>query len=159
MGQLNEISQLTSTFVPGADLWAVPFSPHSAWFKKLNWYTSSQMTLWVYKKQPHFSDSLKKIINEEQLPFTDQKSLPEQNVLVYTENIFPNKGILALNADMGLQNWLVELHNKATSLNLNSIRIFWGSNQIEDLLKGLMAEQARFENFQLEVVTCEPDPL
>ncbi len=159
MGQLNEISQLASTFVPGADLWAVPFSPHSTWFKKLNWYTSSQMTLWVYKKQPTFSDALKKVIKDEQMPFSDQKTLPENNVLVYTQNIFPNKGILALNVDVGLQNWLVELHKKATELNLNTIRIFWGSNQIEDFLKGLMAEQHRFENFQLEVVTCEPDPL
>lgn len=159
MGQLNEISQLASTFVQGADLWAVPFSPYSTWFKKLNWYASSQMTLWVYKKQPHYSDTLQNIVKEEQFPFTDKPLSPDLNILVYTQDIFPNKGILALHVDMGLQNWLIELHKKATSLNLNSIRIFWGSNQIEDFLKGLMAEQARFENFQIEVVTCEPDPL
>lgn len=159
MGQLNEISQLASTFVPGADLWAVPFSPYSEWFKKLNWYTSSQLTLWVYKKPPVFSDSLRKIIQDEQLPFTDQKAADQNHILVYTQNIFPNKGVLALNVEIGLHKWLVELHKKALELNLNSIRIFWGSNQIEDLLKGLMAEQERFSDFELEVVTCEPDPL
>lgn len=159
MGQLNEISQLKSAFLPGSELWAVPLSPHSAWFKKLNWYTSSQMTLWVYKKQPQFSDSLTQIIKKEHLPFAAPKSTENQTLLVHTPDIFPNQGVIAIDVNVGLQNWLTELHQKASTLNLKSVRIFWGNNQIEDFLKGLMAQQDRFADFNLEVVTCEPDPL
>lgn len=159
MGQLNEISQLKSAFLPGSQLWAVPLSPNSAWFKKLNWYTSSQMTLWVYKKQASFSESLTQIIKKEQLPFAAPKNTENKTLLVHSQDVFPNKGVIAIDVNMGLENWLVELHQKASALKLNSIRIFWGNNQIEDFLKGLMNEQQRFVGYDLEVVTCEPEPL
>lgn len=163
MGQLNEISELSLTLLPGAELWAVPFSPSSQWFKKLNWYCASQLSRWIYRPTPHYADSLKQIIQSEQLPFTDQKQYPNDFILVHTEKIFPNKALMAINvepgAQSGLEKWLTDLQKKATQLELNTLRIFWGQKQIDDLLTGLKQTQSLFKDFNLEIVTCEPDPL
>lgn len=159
MGKLNEIPHLKSTFLPGAELWVVPMASDNTWFKKLNWYSSSQLSVWFYKRKPTFSEPLKRILNEEKLPFKSDLTHNFHSTLVHTAQIFPSKGLLAIDLSIGLETWFKELKQQAETLKINSIRIFWGQTQLEEFLKVLMAEQKNFASYSLEVVTCEPDPL
>jgi hypothetical protein len=156
---IKEISYLSACYNPGADLWVVPSSPNSSWYKKLNWYCSSQLSVWTYKKKPSFSNKLNEIISDETLPFTDKINDSGQDILVDTINIFPNRAVLAIDVSNGLYTWLDDLTKKSEQLNTNKIRIFWGQNQIQDLQRGLNEYRAKLSDLSLEIVTCEPDKL
>lgn len=156
---IKEISYLSACYSPGADLWIVPASPNNNWYKKLNWYCSSQLSVWSYKPQPKFSSKLKEIIKSETLPFIDEIHLTSNDILVETNNIFPNSAVLAMDASKGLNSLLEELIRKALQLNTNKIRIFWGQNQIQELIHGIQAHREYLNDLSLEIVTCEPDKL
>lgn len=156
---IKEISYPSACYAPGADLWVVPATANSAWYKKLNWYCSSQLTIWAYKKKPAFSDKLKQIIESESLPFSDDHSSTSKNILVDTANVFPNRAVLALDVSTGLTTWLSEIKAKSNQLNTNKIRIFWGQSQLQELLQGLKSIQKDLEDLSVEVITCEPDKL
>lgn len=156
---IKEISYLSACYNPGADLWVVPATSNSSWYKKLNWYCSSQLTIWTYKKQPSFSPQLKKIIQEEALPFEENPIVGSNNILVDTTHIFPNRAVLALDVSPGLKIWLQEIKRKSQQLNTSKIRIFWGQSQIQDLIQGLRDSQNLLEDLNLEIITCEPDKL
>ncbi len=156
---IKEISNLNACYNPGADLWVVPLSPNSTWFRKLNWYCSSQLTLWSYKKAPSFNTKLKSIIENEALPFSDTPLTQANDILVDTTNIFPNRAVLAIDVSKGLSTWLQNLRKKSDQLNAHQIRIFWGQSQIHDLLQGLKELKHELDDVSLEIVTCEPDKL
>ena len=157
---IKEISYPSACYTPGADLWVVPATANSAWYKKLNWYCSSQLTIWSYKKKPVFSNKLKQIIESETLPFKEDTSLiSSNNILVDTANVFPNRAVLALDVSTGLTSWLGEIKAKSHQLKTNKIRIFWGQSQLTELLQGLRSIQNDLEDLSVEVITCEPDKL
>lgn len=156
---IKEISYLSACYSPGSDLWVVPASTNSSWFKKLNWYCSSQLTLWTYKKKPSFSPQLKDIIMQETLPFHENLELRSNDILVDTINIFPNRAVLAIDVSRGLNLWLKDLKRKSVQLSTNKIRIFWGQNQIQDFIRGLENAKSDLDGLNLEVITCEPDRL
>jgi hypothetical protein len=155
---IKEINYLSACYSPGSDLWIVPSTPNSNWYKKLNWYCSSQLSIWTFKTKPDFADPLKEIIKNESLPF-----LPEyqsnQDILIDTSNIFQNRALLAIDISKGLENWLSELSKKSNQLNIDSVRIFWGQSQIQDFLKSLVTYKHLLSDIHLEIVTCEPDRL
>ena len=156
---IKEISYLSACYTPGADLWVVPLSQNSSWFRKLNWYCSSQLTLWFFKKHPSFSPQMKDIIQKEALPFNDSQKMSATDILVDTTNIFPNRAVLAIDVSKGLNFWLKDLRSKSDQLNTSKIRIFWGQSQIQELIKGLKEIQNDLEDLSLEIITCEPDRL
>ena len=61
---INQIHQIPQCYSSGCDLWVLPLNPDSSWFKRINWYSSSQLSFWMYKKilnfQFHWIKSLKK---------------------------------------------------------------------------------------------------
>ena len=156
---IKEISYLSACYTPGADLWVVPLSQNSSWFRKLNWYCSSQLSLWSFKKAPVFTPQLKNIIQKEALPFSDAPIAASKDILVDTTNIFPNRAVLAIDVSRGLSVWLKDLRKKSDQLNTGKIRIFWGQSQINELIKGLKELQHDLEDLNLEIITCEPDKL
>lgn len=156
---IREIQHLAACYKPGAELWVVPTSPNSSWFKKLNWYCASQLTLWKYKQKPSYSEKLSKIVKTEALPFTDKLEAHLNNILVDTTTVFPNRAVLALDVSLGLEDWLEQLNQKATKLNSSSLRIFWGQSQLKEMITGLKKSEPLLNNFTIEIVTCEPDKL
>ncbi len=156
---IKEISYLSACYSPGSDLWVVPSSPNCSWFKKLNWYCSSQLTVWSYKKKPCFSATLKDIVKKETLPFKESLDLISNDILVDTKNVFPNRAVLAIDVSKGLSFWLKDLKRKSEQLDTDKIRIFWGQNQIQEFIKGLEKAQGDLEGLNLEIITCEPDKL
>lgn len=156
---IKEINYLSASYAPGADLWVVPASQNSQWFKKLNWYCSSQLSIWFYKEHPKYSETLKNIIATEALPFSENQINIQNDILVDTQKIFPNKAVLAIDVSHGLDSWLGELNLKAKQLKSSQVRIFWGQNQIADFLNGLNKFKAPLSDLNLEIVTCEPDKL
>ncbi len=156
---IKEINYLSACYAPGADLWIVPASPNSNWFKKLNWYCSSQLSIWNFKEKPVYSEKLKEIIKQESFPFSESQVDMTKDILVDTKNIFPNRAVLAIDVSRGLQSWLRELNNKSNQLNAAKVRIFWGQSQLSDFLKGLNSFSDHLIDLNLEIVTCEPDKL
>ncbi len=156
---IKEINYLSASYAPGADLWVVPASPNSNWFKKLNWYCSSQLSIWNYKEKPTYSEPLKSIILREALPFKEIDNDLSKDILVDTKNIFPNKAVLAIDVSHGLKSWLSQLSQKSKQLDTHQVRIFWGQSQINEFLSGMNEFKDHLIDMNIEIVTCEPDKL
>lgn len=156
---IKEINYLSASYAPGADLWVVPASANSNWFKKLNWYCSSQLSIWNYKEKPIYAEALKSIIAKESLPFKELDQDPSKDILVDTKNIFPNKAVLSIDVSKGLKSWLIQLNQKSKQLGTDQIRIFWGQSQIDEFLNGMNDFKDHLSDLNIEIVTCEPDKL
>ena len=156
---INQIHQIPLCYSSGYDLWVLPLNPDSSWFKKINWYSSSQLSFWMYKKNPEFSIPLDKIIKKEQLPFRPTETNHFKDILVNTNNVFPNKAVLAIDISQGLEEWLKKLRPKANALQIHTVRIFWGEDQLQSLLDGLKVFEDELKSLDIEIVTCDPPSL
>lgn len=156
---ISQIHQMPQCYSSGSDLWVLPLDPESHWFKRINWYSSSQLSFWMYKKDPEFSTSLNNIIKKEQLPFHPIKTHHFKDILVDTNNVFPNKAVLAIDISQGSTEWLKKLRPKAEALQISTIRIFWGEEQLLSLLENLESFKDEFKTLNIEVVSCDPLPL
>ena len=112
-----------NAFIEGSDLWIIPGGEDQAWQNHLDWYLNYRLSNTETFEKKSISESLEKIIKDEELELVSPKTESSCKKLLVGEHYFPCKYFVQINND-NIETWFDEIKASMNDLKCKRPRIF-----------------------------------
>lgn len=150
-----QILYRSQAFGPGSHLWFIAGpstssntkkqSKYPALTNKIDWYLNFQLTRSRQHKPHVFSNTLKNIINENNLPtFTKEISEPKPLMIIAKEQ-FPTSAVIEMPVPKNMQSWPQNIHDIWQRFEQPSLRVFLPEEISAEEFKALWPKSNKVE--------------
>lgn len=113
-----------SAYMSGSDYWIVPPLEGSYWTQTLNWYLNFQISKQRAHKNPEFPNTLKNILNSNELPFTTIEAEANQPLMIASQNRLPTQYVIEVPQAESTNEWFEQILKISKKIKSNKFRVF-----------------------------------
>ena len=113
-----------SAYMSGADYWIVPPIEYSHWTQTLNWYLNFQISKQRAHKSADYSEDLKKIIEDNELPFKSFHAPEDQPLMIASQKRLPTSFVIEVPFHNDKQQWFESIYQISKKTTSKRFRVF-----------------------------------
>ena len=113
-----------SAYMTGADYWIVPPLEHSHWTQTLNWYLNFQISKQRAHKSADYPEPLKKIIEDNDLPFKSFEDHNHQPLMIASQNRLPTQFVVEVPNIENTKDWFDSIYEISKKTGSKKFRVF-----------------------------------